>query len=301
MVVNTMVAGALLTAWGCGWGEYTEAVEVSANDVCVRSNRDHVECFRYEGTEVTPAIDKPSDSYVALDGGAYHLCGLTETGEIECWGATTYNKTEPVPQGPFTNIMLGEWNGCAVRADKTASCWGTDAQGSATIDETISWTSVAPGDTAICAISDPAGSIICWGKYWYEQGTLAPPEGIWGQVWGGGGFFAARKADGTLAMWGNNEDGELNFPDGLQLIDLALGADHSCALRPDGEVVCWGSNEAGQLDVPAGETFVDIDSRRRFNCGVTTDHRLLCWGCYSDLLYSEGHRWCQTPTPSWDG
>jgi alpha-tubulin suppressor-like RCC1 family protein len=28
---------------------------------------------------------------------------------------------------------------------------------------------------------------------------------------------------------------------------VAVGAEHSCALRSDGNIVCWGSNLVGQL------------------------------------------------------
>ena len=290
----------MLAATGCGWGEYTEAVEVSKNDVCVQSNRDHVECFRYEGGEAGPTIDKPGDSYVKIDGGRYFMCGLTDAHEIECWGATNYGKTDP-PTGPFEDFTLGTANGCGMLSDRTASCWGTAMDFLADVDpSTISWRDLAVGDLAICAIPEATGTITCWGKDWHQQGALEPPDGEWDEVWGGGDFFAARKADGTFAMWGNNEDGELDFPDGLQFTDLALATDHSCALSPEGEAICWGSNERGQLEIPDGETFTDIDSRGRFTCGLTPDHRLLCWGCDSDLLYDEGHPWCQTPTPSWD-
>lgn len=302
MVANIVPASLLLVVLGCAWGEHTEAVEVSANDVCVRSNRDHVECLRYEGVESGPTIDKPGDSYTQLGGGRYLMCGLTSAHEIECWGATNYGKTDPLPAGPFEHLDVGMTNGCGLMSDQTARCWGTAMDLLAAVDPSATaWRSLAVGDLALCGIADATGTITCWGKDWHQQGALDPPGGQWAEVWGGGDFFAARSDDGTFAMWGNNEDGELDFPEGLRFTDLALASDHSCALSPEGKAICWGSNERGQLEVPGGETFTDIDARGRFTCGVTTDHRLLCWGCYSDKLYDEGHPWCQTPTPSWDG
>ncbi|NJL03304.1 MAG: chromosome condensation regulator RCC1, partial [Spirulinaceae cyanobacterium SM2_1_0] len=34
---------------------------------------------------------------------------------------------------------------------------------------------------------------------------------------------------------------------GLEVVELSLGRDHSCARLRSGEIACWGSNEHGQL------------------------------------------------------
>ena len=34
---------------------------------------------------------------------------------------------------------------------------------------------------------------------------------------------------------------------GFYALAIALGDQHTCALRNDGRIVCWGTNEAGQL------------------------------------------------------
>lgn len=294
-----LLAAALLGCGGCRQ-EHSKAVEVAGNYVCVQSNLDNVECFLYEGLEVTPAKEPIFDAYAQLAGGRWFFCGLTQSGEIDCWGSTTYNKTEPIPVGPFAQLRVGMSEGCGIRADRSATCWGTLAERVNDFDPGTQWHSFAMGDSQVCAIADGPGPVVCWGRDWHNAGSLSPPDGQWDEVWGGGDFMAARAVDGTFAMWGNNQDGQLNHPPNPEFTDIALAFDHSCVLSPQGEAICWGSNDWGQLDPPAGETFVDIDARGRFTCGLTPDHRLLCWGCYSDKLYDPGHEWCQTPIPSWD-
>src|SRR5688572_7054663 len=69
--------------------------------------------------------------------------------------------------------------------------------------------------------------------------------------------------DGTVRCWGANDDGRLG--DGTKdrratpgpglvgvadVVQLATGTDHSCAVTENGSVWCWGSNDHGQLGVP---------------------------------------------------
>ena len=81
---------------------------------------------------------------------------------------------------------------------------------------------------------------------------------------------------------------------------VAVGGDHSCALRVDGTAICWGDNEYGQTDVPHGAhapsrlsvwdrirlghlsnrngTFKAIATGWRHSCAIRSDDAVLCWG-----------------------
>lgn len=70
---------------------------------------------------------------------------------------------------------------------------------------------------------------------------------------------------------------------------LALGSDHTCALRrSNGNVYCWGYNGFGELGggsatvpVNLGIATVDLSSRAYTTCAVATDGTVRCWG-YND-------------------
>ncbi len=62
----------------------------------------------------------------------------------------------------------------------------------------------------------------------------------------------AVRADGSVACWGDNDDGEAP-PGGVEgdFVAVAAGNGHSLALRADGSVACWGSNRTGQAPTDA--------------------------------------------------
>jgi alpha-tubulin suppressor-like RCC1 family protein len=77
---------------------------------------------------------------------------------------------------------------------------------------------------------------------------------------------------------------------------LALGDQHTCALRDDGRVLCWGLNDSGQLGhntnvgtvapnvTPTLVDSTDLGVVRQLALGVfhtcvlRDDGRVLCWG-----------------------
>jgi alpha-tubulin suppressor-like RCC1 family protein len=80
-------------------------------------------------------------------------------------------------------------------------------------------------------------------------------------------------------------------------VALALGANHSCALRQDGVVFCWGANNLGQLGVPS-TTFdsatpvrmpslpgsaLAISAGAGYSCALVPPN-VMCWGDLTNLV-----------------
>jgi four helix bundle protein len=73
-------------------------------------------------------------------------------------------------------------------------------------------------------------------------------------------FTCAITTDGHVACWGKNDNGQLGHDTsepfnptptlvtGIdEVVSIAAGASHVCALRQSGQVWCWGLNSYGQL------------------------------------------------------
>ncbi len=72
---------------------------------------------------------------------------------------------------------------------------------------------------------------------------------------------------------------------------IALGKEHSCALRTDGAVFCWGPNVSGEIGDGTGaprpsptkvkglpQPATDVDSGEGVSCALLKDSTVWCWG-----------------------
>jgi len=63
----------------------------------------------------------------------------------------------------------------------------------------------------------------------------------------------AVKGDGTLALWGDNSQGQCTAPAGLAgIVAVAGGGSHTLALKGDSTVAAWGNDWKSQCSLPVG-------------------------------------------------
>jgi len=193
--------------------------------------------------------------------------------------------------------------------------------------------SVAAGESHTCAVVD-SGSVFCWGGK--SQNLLGTDVDEWEyvvpvavadleratRVWVARSHSCALLTDGTARCWGDDDDGQLG--DGSEVVGfgsvvtvrglsdarkLALGDEHSCALRNSGTVECWGANYAltcGQPEyyaelwepVPVKDLAgaIDVAAGYSHTCAVLTDGTARCWGDGEFVPLGNGHQ-VQTHVP----
>jgi alpha-tubulin suppressor-like RCC1 family protein len=187
-------------------------------------------------------VSLPSD-FVSADGAATKGWG---TNDMEQLGNLVDSFTGVlVGAGPLDAPMAvatGAEHSCALLADGTVWCWGSNRFGQLGIGST------APGPFAA------------------PQQVLGVADAV--SIANGPFHTCAVRVNGTVQCWGRNDFRQIGdatvdnrvfatdvpsiAPGGA--VALALGRTHSCILTPSGGVRCWGRNDRGQL---GDTTFTD--------------------------------------------
>jgi len=178
---------------------------------------------------------------VATGGGAVHCWGSDMKGQLGTVSDASLDKSAPTQTdsvgGTARNVSAGTQFTCVTLADHTASCWGNNANGQLGRGSTTPLTTGAPASTSVvgsidkvvtgtshaCALMT-AGTVQCWGS---------SATGQVGNGTTGANVLAPAAVSGLAGT----------------VLDLAVGANHACAVIATGAVQCWGLNSAGQLGV----------------------------------------------------
>lgn len=160
---------------------------------------------------------------------------------------------------PKGSSMVTSVHLCGIRASGTPSCWGLNSSGELGRGSTSSSSlelpsavlneddvvDIAMNGSTTCAVRS-TGRVACWGNgfgaYSEELGAITDATQISG---GDSRPFCARRANGEVGCWGT--DGVVSAQAGLSnIVQVALGNNHSCALVSDGTIQCLGANAAGE-------------------------------------------------------
>jgi alpha-tubulin suppressor-like RCC1 family protein len=182
----------------------------------------------------------------------------------------------PTPP-PAVSVASGVFHSCALLENGTVKCWGRNNEvgqlgnGTLTTSSTAVTVTGLTGATAIYAGRDQSCAVL---------------------------------ADGTAKCWGKNNFNQLGdvepspystTPMTVQgvsnIISLAVGTNHTCALVQGGTVKCWGSNQSGELgdgsiyfysftpvDVVGVSDAVAIAAGAFHTCALLANGTAKCWG-----------------------
>ena len=275
----------------CSEGVCTDACLSPSPSECPRDASPCGECTTRTDAGCVPAAEGEECS-----GGTCRV-GACCTG---CWdGATCQPGTEPSACG-----IAG--SGCFSCACPTHGC----AAGTCAVPRTAA--RLAAGGHHSCAVG-PEDELFCWGEnatgiYLTGDATMHSdpvevPTVQVEQIALGVGHVCTLDASGGLRCWGDNDNGEVGI--GAASVDpvaeptrvgdavwkaVALGNDHTCAIRDDGALFCWGLGASGRLglgdimdraepaQVGTGTDWVAVSAGAAFTCGLRDDGSIWCWG-----------------------
>lgn len=262
-----------------------------------------VKCWGYRylgngtnnGTNVVPVtVSGLTDiTPVELTCGNETTCVLASSGEVRCWGAGNngslgdgLNTTSNVPVSVIglgaaaTSIGSSAGTFCAALQGGGMKCWGSGTS----LGNGTSTNSSTP--VSVSGITETVVSIAQFGGGGDNPHMCAALSGGGVRCWGsgdGGSLGDGTKNDSTIpvAVSGYNA---------INVSQVAVGEDHSCALRADGQIACWGSGGYGATGVDTADAVLTPQlvpgitnaislSAGAFNtCAVLTDNSTKCWG-----------------------
>jgi len=244
-------------------------------------------------------LDIPLAVKVAI--GRAHACVITVTGSVACWGDQSRN-------------ALGSARTCVA---PTMAGQKPDCRSPAKELTTLPpMRDIAAGDDVTCAITLD-DHVVCWGEPGAKLGgssvpVFDPPTPV--RLPDGSDLRARRVViqhgvacaidhDASAWCWGDRHGASpVRQPyDGV--VDLAIGASHSCMITNAG-LECWGENLNGQCgDVRAARACqsasctvertsialpaVRVVVGKRHSCALTSAGDVACWG--SNELGQVGH------------
>jgi len=280
------------------------AVAASFYHSCALTDEGAVKCWGLnsfgqlgDGSNVdslTPVqVSGLTSGVVAITGGYYHTCALTDKGAVKCWGSNssgqlgngnTNNRNVPANVSGMSSgvasIAGGRWHTCALTDDGAAFCWGDNANGQLGNDD-------APTDstTPVPVSNMTSGVKSIAGGYAHTCGVTA---GGAARCWG----------LNALSQLGDGSTDDSAIPvqvTGLisGVVAVSTGANFSCALTTGGRVKCWGSSGGSNGQLGDGTTsssptpvqvtgltsgIVSIASLYWHSCAVTGMGEARCWG-----------------------
>jgi alpha-tubulin suppressor-like RCC1 family protein len=201
-----------------------------------------------DARQATAVTGLSGASSVAAGMGSYSTCAIVAGGHVDCWGENRWGQLgngttntgptiAPTPVIGISNAVAlsgGERHFCALLANHTISCWGSDQ-----------WGQLGDGST-----NDSAEPVSVHGI----TNAIAIAAGYH--------YTCALLATGAADCWGENQYGQLgNQSLGLggqssepvpvqglpgSASQLTSGADHTCTLSA-ATIDCWGRGAFGQL------------------------------------------------------
>lgn len=224
--------------------------EVDASGLC-RWNSSRFHCARLDIATTNFSDVKKVIGVGPNSSRSTYPCVIFETTSgarsVRCydgWSSVTDNEA-PIPTEEHSKVVSGHGMTC-LYGGETTTCWG-DKIGNTDTPNISNAKKIGLSSDFGCAI-DQFG-LICWGRNMEERQLVVPP-----------GF------------------GDLDF-----ITDFSLGDSHVCAITRESRLACWGQNEAGQLNYPQVTNPVSIASSGDTNC-VSSDEGVTCWGSRTDDL-----------------
>jgi alpha-tubulin suppressor-like RCC1 family protein len=268
----------------------------------------------YGQGDVPAGLNEAGD-VVDIECGTRHMLALKSDGTVVAWGDNSFGQCD-VPAGldHVVAIAAAMYYSMALQANGTLVIWGADNNGRELENLNLQFVkAIAAGSHHVVALKWD-GSLAVWGDDYYDRNIdLSVPLELDREVLAvssGSDYLLALNEDGTVTAWGENDGGQCDVPQGLNLFtddpppysgpapDIpqtptayaasdyvraaakVIGGGNKVVLNMDGTVKVWSARNAhGHADVPAGLNNVkSIAATGYFVMALKNDGTVVVWG-----------------------
>jgi alpha-tubulin suppressor-like RCC1 family protein len=225
----------------------------------------------------------PRQSMIRRCCAAFALLGL-----VACTSTTDpvrrFGVLDDVGQSDWQSVSVGTDHSCALKANGSAYCWGSNQYGQL---------GVATTDTVCGPIKT---RIVC-----SMRPVQVGPGLRFATISAGARHSCGITTSREAYCWGANDAGQVSeagnggptlakVPGVLGWTQISAGYSHTCAVRTDGALFCWGANDRGQLGngatanstanarVRITPAIASVSAGQQRTCARTTAGAVYCWG-----------------------
>ncbi len=239
-------------------------------------------------------VEPPGSRSISV--GATSACALGEASGAACWGNGYFNPQVVDGLAGVETLAPGADGGAyAVHADGSVSAIDPSFDGSIRVAGLSNVSVLSAGRARACAVHGD-GTVTCWRV---DGGS---PQGVVDDLAEVVTIAVAPRRDEACAVmaagdvrclrWDDEDAEQLRIEPvaGLSdVVQVALGDGHACALQSTGDVHCWGEGRDGQIGDGALEDretpslagvagAVWIAAGDRHTCARLDDGTVRCWG-----------------------
>lgn len=291
-----------ITCWGKNnWGQLGNGdikndiyLDEDLENSCPESDCDNFRLIQQVSLDFAEV--KGIDDAVGIATGSIHACALHADSTVSCWGnnlfgqlgngqiGNTESSAQPLKVDNIvdaTIIATGSSHNCALHANGTVSCWGSNESGQLGNGQS--------GDGYYPLTQDESSP------------TPAKVSGITNaiEIVTGWDHTCVLHANRTVSCWGDFGIRQTKEPSKIENVNnvhkIVSESDFTCALHIDGNVTCWGDNSYGQIDgryewqydgPDSSSLIAKIDVNRAVDIAVGSRHTCVlhrsglveCWG-----------------------
>ena len=231
---------------------------------------DHAVCGTISEDPCAPEPVQAAPGMTFIDIATYrvHTCGLTAGGDVYCWGSNLYGQlgdgtagedaSGPAPRlvqggGGFAALAGGGgFHSCALKADRTAWCWGLDH--AFQLGNNLASSDQCSGERCSRAPMAVAGGLAFTHLETGYANTCGAVAGDNAYCWGSNQYYAL--GDGTTVdrpVPTPVINARYDYVTTGMLVHSVIRTT-GCAIANDGRLWCWGTNLEGQVGIGTSGT-----------------------------------------------